>query len=62
MRAKTAAGKERWASMCAFHEWWTRMMKVGHTWPNNYESALHAWKESAMLTRKRCSARAKESK
>lgn len=52
-RAKTADGRERWDSNVAFHDWWQRMQKVGHQWPNTYEAALHAWKESAMQTRKR---------
>lgn len=52
-RAKTAEGKERWASTCAFHEWWQTMQSIGHQWPNNYEAALHAWKESAHQTRQR---------
>lgn len=50
-RAKTAAGKDRWASTVEFHEWWKKHQQTD--WPNKYEAALHAWKESAMRTRKR---------
>lgn len=52
-RAKTTAGKDRWASTCEFHDFWQKHVATG--WPNMYEAVLHAWKESAMRTRKRLS-------
>lgn len=51
-RAKTRNGRDRWESACDFSEWW-RKQACKNIWRNNYDVALHAWKESAMLTRKR---------